>query len=252
LRGQNWATAGLEILIVVVGIFLGFQVDRWYEAAKERKEETQYLERLLADTKANQAEFQRQIDLYTQQIEGILKVDEVILAGELPEADREQFDAGLFAIGSLPTMRLQTGTYRELLAAGRLGLIRDQGIKELLLEQDAVSEFVKTQHRDFRNMILSWIDPVNNQIGLRDNPEGLFPLMVYDFDRMKDDKPFREAMHQSLFIMKIFRSYRLNEAKLNELILARLACKTEKTPCPALPDTRVRSLLISREPAEND
>jgi hypothetical protein len=47
IREQNWFTVLLEILIVVIGIFLGLQVDGWNELRKDRVKEGVYLERLI-------------------------------------------------------------------------------------------------------------------------------------------------------------------------------------------------------------
>lgn len=46
LREQNWFTVVLEVLIVVVGIFIGLQVDAWNEVRKDRLSEHRYLERM--------------------------------------------------------------------------------------------------------------------------------------------------------------------------------------------------------------
>ena len=46
IRQQNWFTVFLEILIVVVGIFIGLQVDGWSELRQDRRDEQHYLNRL--------------------------------------------------------------------------------------------------------------------------------------------------------------------------------------------------------------
>lgn len=46
LREQNWFTVVLEVLIVVVGIFIGLQADAWNEVRKDRLSEHRYLERI--------------------------------------------------------------------------------------------------------------------------------------------------------------------------------------------------------------
>ena len=43
---QNWFTVFLEVLIVIVGIFIGLQVDDWNEARKDRIREIEYLQRI--------------------------------------------------------------------------------------------------------------------------------------------------------------------------------------------------------------
>jgi hypothetical protein len=49
IKEQNWFTVALEMLIVVVGIFIGLQVNDWNQARVDRVLESRYLERLQAD-----------------------------------------------------------------------------------------------------------------------------------------------------------------------------------------------------------
>ena len=46
IRNQNWFVAIVEILIVVIGIFLGLQVDDWNQQRKDRADETRFLHAL--------------------------------------------------------------------------------------------------------------------------------------------------------------------------------------------------------------
>ena len=49
----------LELVIVVAGILLAFQVDRAYQASQDRALERRYLERLQADLQSDTAEVAR-------------------------------------------------------------------------------------------------------------------------------------------------------------------------------------------------
>jgi len=46
---QEWTAIFLDFIIVVVGVFVGLQVDTWNVARRERAQEHEYLERLHAD-----------------------------------------------------------------------------------------------------------------------------------------------------------------------------------------------------------
>lgn len=46
---QNWFAVGLDVLVVITGIFLGMQVTEWNDERKEQQKERYYLERLLND-----------------------------------------------------------------------------------------------------------------------------------------------------------------------------------------------------------
>ena len=74
LRSRHWLALGLDLLVVVVGIFLGFQVDRWYEGQRNIAVERTYLERLQADIEAERDQFQeivnRSIPCFVRQPRG--------------------------------------------------------------------------------------------------------------------------------------------------------------------------------------
>ena len=46
---QNWFAVGLDVIVVIVGIFLGTQVTAQFEYNKERVQEKLYIERLHED-----------------------------------------------------------------------------------------------------------------------------------------------------------------------------------------------------------
>ena len=50
---QNWFAVGLDVLVVIVGIFLGLQVQALYEERDERDREMDYLERFHEDIEQN-------------------------------------------------------------------------------------------------------------------------------------------------------------------------------------------------------
>lgn len=50
IRRQDWFQVVIEVLIVIIGIFLGLQVQNWYEDQADRKLEQEYLVKLHRDT----------------------------------------------------------------------------------------------------------------------------------------------------------------------------------------------------------
>ena len=46
VKEQNWFAVGLDVIVVIVGIFLGMQVQQWYLEREKRVKETLYLQRL--------------------------------------------------------------------------------------------------------------------------------------------------------------------------------------------------------------
>jgi hypothetical protein len=63
IKRQDWATVLLEIVILVVGIFLGLQVDSWNEDRKDRNLEARYLERIYGELGADIEEMSYGLEL---------------------------------------------------------------------------------------------------------------------------------------------------------------------------------------------
>jgi hypothetical protein len=49
VRTQNWVAVGLDLVIVVVGVFIGIQVSNWNDARRDLTREQVYLARLDAE-----------------------------------------------------------------------------------------------------------------------------------------------------------------------------------------------------------
>ena len=49
LKEQNWFAVGLDIIVVIVGIFLGMQVTEWNELRKDSTRERAYLIQIKED-----------------------------------------------------------------------------------------------------------------------------------------------------------------------------------------------------------
>lgn len=56
VTAQNWFAVGIDIAIVVVGVFLGLQANNWNAARIERSEAEAYREQIIDDLKSNEAD----------------------------------------------------------------------------------------------------------------------------------------------------------------------------------------------------
>lgn len=53
IKDQNWFAVGLDVIVVIVGIFLGMQVTEWNEKLNDNKEYSKALERLSIEIEEN-------------------------------------------------------------------------------------------------------------------------------------------------------------------------------------------------------
>ena len=68
VRGENWFAVALDLLVVVVGLFIGLQIDTWWEGQKEAQLESVYLMEIQEDFEANRSSLEEQIRVAEQTI----------------------------------------------------------------------------------------------------------------------------------------------------------------------------------------
>src|SRR5207253_8017677 len=63
---HNWFAVAVDLLIVVLGVFLGMQVNTWNDARVAHDRGQRYRERIIADLRFNDLDMTRRIAYYTQ------------------------------------------------------------------------------------------------------------------------------------------------------------------------------------------
>lgn len=133
LNRQGWSTALAEILIVVVGIFIGLQVDDWNQARKDRIDEGIFMTSLHDDV--------LRADELTRRLRQrrVVMLDQMLSAGDI-----------LFSLNDRSTLTddecnsivwstafnitaPEVPTVDELIATGRMGIIRNNELRTALI-----------------------------------------------------------------------------------------------------------------------
>lgn len=148
MRDQNWSSAVLELLVIVVGVFLGLQVDAWNQVRTERATEAAYLERLHADTTFNLAQVKAKAQSYHDRASSLARIVERLQAEEVDSIDINDL-TDTFCYWYVPeAVRLQSSTYDEMTSTGGLELISDhnvlQNLQLALAENDRLKEEIPT------------------------------------------------------------------------------------------------------------
>jgi len=132
VRSQNWFAVAIEFVIVVVGVFMGLQVQDWNEARKERIEEQDLLSRLYEET-LGLLELQRQELVGLRARADVLMGVNPILFAEEPMRDISGEECANIASSHVfrrPPDELPV--LDEMLSTGRFDVLQDKAIKEQL------------------------------------------------------------------------------------------------------------------------
>ena len=139
MRQQNWFTVVLEILIVVIGLFIGLQVDDWNQRRIDRSTEAAYLRELLEDFEANRASLEKT----SQRLETILRNTNALLGQsvlEEPDWTIAQLNDAFVWTQNMPAFIAVVRTYINLKGSGDLRLIRNRELKNDLAQYFAESD----------------------------------------------------------------------------------------------------------------
>lgn len=125
IRQQDWYTVVLEVLIVVVGIFLGLQVDDWNNDRKDRVRAQGYLGRIASDLEADIAAATDRMVFWRDVSEYGAKGLAYAETGEPGTATHWELLVAFFQASQVAEFILTQATFDELKSAGELGLISD-------------------------------------------------------------------------------------------------------------------------------
>jgi len=134
IREQDWFVVVIELLVVIVGLMMAFQLDRWRETLDERRQEKDYIERLASDIGADIPAIQFAVDIQSIRLEF---VDLLMATMEDPEAAVKRPAEFLAAVNQAAftyTPSLSSHTFEDLRSTGNMRLIRSQNLKEALFD----------------------------------------------------------------------------------------------------------------------
>jgi hypothetical protein len=144
-RAHDWWAVAIELSIVVVGLFLGLQLNEWWEGREDRVLERHYLERLAADHEYNRGVVSELVEASQRRMTTIAALRQALDGGADPPGADELDDALCRWFVRAP-QDLRRGTYSELVSSGRLVLLRDARLRELL--ELAERRYEATAHLD--------------------------------------------------------------------------------------------------------
>ena len=133
-RRQDWFTVTIETLMVVLGVFLGLQVNSWNEARADAERSREYLSRIRAELVSDMTQLERHRGLWQVGAnEGYVAISYAETGARGGATDWEILRAFLHASQSFQLSFVDT-TYSELLSAGELRLIPDADLRSALAD----------------------------------------------------------------------------------------------------------------------
>ncbi len=151
VKAENWFAVCIDFLVVVVGIFIGLQVNEWNQSRKDRVVEQQYLASLKADFQADIEELDKAIAL----AESRARLGRLLIATidkDRVEGDPNEFIWAVFSSYLLNYPSYTRATINDLLSTGNLQLLQDSNLKAAVAEYYTDIEYREQWKINWRQM----------------------------------------------------------------------------------------------------
>ncbi len=208
VRAQDWSTLAIELIVVVIGIFLGLQADDWNERRKEAARDKVYLQRLLADVDEMISRHDAHEERARSKLNALVVSFDALRSCNLASEAVEPFEEILLEHQGLPRLGVVRSTFDEMVASGALAGIADPRLKKKISEiySEAVSaqQFIEYFSADlgrasdiiWRHVSFDLVPGDENRLRRWDEwtPEGHSLSVTYDFDTLCNLPTFRNAL----------------------------------------------------------
>ncbi len=135
LKEQNWFAVGLDIIVVIVGIFLGMQVQQWYEGRQNLEKEAEILSLLLNESTQRIQYFEDQIAFVDTKIASQEASIQALINGKLADdMTNDDFSEGVSTTRILISPTPPESIYKSIIATGEIRLLRNKGLVQALGE----------------------------------------------------------------------------------------------------------------------
>ena len=153
-----------EIVLVVIGILIALSINNWNQNRLDKNEEALLLGAIAKKMNHNRFQHQRGLKKYTEVVNGARKL--IKLSGKpMHDSLRSHIEQSLFDVKKrfLMGKSNQTSIYDELIASGKLSLLRSKKLRQELTELKANLQLLAAYEDQQNNFVDNHLSPALNR-----------------------------------------------------------------------------------------
>lgn len=120
LKQQNWTAVAIELLIVVLGVFIGMQVSNWNAAQAEKRLGRLYTQRLTDDLQKDFAAHRAVVAYYTAVLDSVERANRLLAD---PRSDARELVIHAYRASEVVNAPRTRATWDEIVSSGDTGLL---------------------------------------------------------------------------------------------------------------------------------
>ncbi|MEN7341740.1 MAG: hypothetical protein AAAFM81_02310 [Pseudomonadota bacterium] len=147
LKEQNWTAVGIDLVIVVVGVFIGIQVSNWNTEREEENRIAGQLVRFKSELVQRQAAIDKQRNYLKTRIEDASSLRNRLLASDETLTDQEIYRLAMSAV-RFNGLDVSFRGFEELSVAGAISRIQSPALLDALYRWDATLSNLRSTEND--------------------------------------------------------------------------------------------------------
>lgn len=195
VKNQNWFAIWIDLLIVILGVFIGMEIANWYQDQSDRVGAQKLVTRLERDFEDRKAELIRLSEIHyeaTVALDSLLTTLEI--GGSLPKDEvLAKLQSALY-IESPPSLSI---SFLAMVSSGRLDLLDETRLRATLRElQTHVSAYEKVPFSENFNDINAAIRPHYRLVRQPSQKPSVESLEQFDAEGLWADKQAKSALYE--------------------------------------------------------
>ncbi len=167
LKQQHWTAVFIELVIVVLGVFIGLQVSNWNEAQADARLGREYVTRLIRDLDLDHAAISADTAYYSAVLNSIRETDELLRA---IDPDPRALIVSAYRATEVSYTPLVRATWDQIVSSGHLDLLPagavEAGLSQYYAFDNARDTYNTGTESSYRQTVRKII-PITMQIAIR-------------------------------------------------------------------------------------
>ncbi|MEQ8177943.1 MAG: hypothetical protein RIA10_06370 [Amphiplicatus sp.] len=214
-RKQEWTAIALDFLIVVVGVFVGLQVNNWNEARRDSALQEKLLERLEEEFRTLEPAVAELAAFAKTSYESTAGVIEA-LREETPPKDEAAFRFALGRANWVQNVPQAATSYTELVSTGLLSDIRSIELRTALIRYGDAHERVERLYPAATSVIFSPQSNYYRAVEWNMNPDTWTDgsaIVSYDWDVLKSSRSEMQGWISFQYDLALYAERELQEIR---------------------------------------
>lgn len=224
-KEQNWYAVGLDVIVVIVGIFLGMQVTEWNENRVKRNLELE----ILRDLSSELSQYQEWIEIAGKKYDSSRQAIDTMLSAIHSDESISEEEVNQLAIRIRQYYRLADGTstLQFLISDERFDFISDKDLKMAISDiaslltlvnqfEDEETNYLNQDYNPFIAKYVDQYDAKSSEMWLNDTVKSKFDT---DIDELLNSREFSNILVQRRNKLELVDHFRFSVERSIETAL---------------------------------